>query len=203
MPWEDIEPLPCDPQSLAGYARQAHRDSQGTCLYCGLGVQRAEEPELRFDVWRQLTVEHVIPQRDGKLTKEIRDALTNRFGFAEGEQLASRIGHMNEVTACHLCNSFASRMGHRIAEQVAQFMAHLQDAPQEELLESLAHDIWEVWKIKRTAVRRKLRYLRGRFRQTIGPDEMDTDLPGIRHGLSPDDLDTGMREILRLPPDAP
>ena len=110
---------------------------------------------------------------------------------------------MNEVTACHLCNSFASRMGDRIAQQVARFMAHLQDVPQEELLETLAHDIWDVWQIKRTAVRGKLRYLRGRFRQTIGPDEVDTHLPEIRHGLSPEDLDARMEYILGLPPDAP
>src|SRR5260221_6564110 len=89
-------------QSLFGYAEKVHRRSRWTCQLCGCGG----EP-IDFNLWRQLTVEHVIGESQGGYIKDLRMAIVNRFLMLaphEQEEIVLAIDVMYTVTACSLCN---------------------------------------------------------------------------------------------------
>jgi hypothetical protein len=94
-------------QSLFGYAANVHERSGGICQLCGAGGV-----ELGFDLWRQMTVEHLIGESQGGHLRQISAALTQRFpqlGPAALNELARRIDAANTVTACSFCNATTSR----------------------------------------------------------------------------------------------
>jgi hypothetical protein len=86
-------------QSLFGYGRSAHVRSGGICQLCGCGAG----PDIDFDLWRQLTIEHLIGEAQGGYPPRIRAALEGSFAHlpeSERMSLASRIHEANIVTAC-------------------------------------------------------------------------------------------------------
>jgi len=94
-------------QSLFGYSFDVHVRSSGTCQLCGCGGA-----ELTFDLWRQMTVEHIIGKSQGGYLKDIRLVIAERFpnlGVSEREALSKAIDAANTVTACSFCNSTTSR----------------------------------------------------------------------------------------------
>ena len=67
---------------------------------------------MTFDLWRQLTVEHVIGGSQGGYLKDIRLVVAECFKTLnddERESLARKIDMANTVTACSFCNSSTSR----------------------------------------------------------------------------------------------
>jgi hypothetical protein len=94
-------------QSLFGYAADVHIRSGGKCQLCGCGGS-----PLDFDLWRQMTVEHLIGKSQGGYLKQIRTAVEMRFPHLSSdacENLSLRIDTLNTVTACSFCNSTTSR----------------------------------------------------------------------------------------------
>lgn len=94
-------------QSLFGYSFNVHVRSSGTCQLCGCGGAN-----LTFDLWRQMTVEHIIGKSQGGYLKDIRLAVAKRFpglSTVERESLSREIDAVNTVTACSFCNSTTSR----------------------------------------------------------------------------------------------
>ncbi len=95
-------------QSLFGYAQRVHVRSGGICQLCNCGSGL----EVDFDLWRQLTWEHIIGESQGGYLKEIRIAVARRFQRLpanEIEEIARRIEEANIVTCCSFCNSTTSR----------------------------------------------------------------------------------------------
>ena len=92
-------------QSLLGYGRAAHARSGGICVYCDLGKERID-----FGVWRQLSVDHVVPARlfpgGGRTLQSVFPNLPK----SELRKLVERVNGINLVTACNFCNSMTSRM---------------------------------------------------------------------------------------------
>lgn len=94
-------------QLLFGYSFDVHVRSNGTCQLCGCGGA-----ELTFDLWRQMTVEHIIGKSQGGYFKEIRLIVAERFPDLSGveqESLSKEIVAANTVTVCSFCNSTTSR----------------------------------------------------------------------------------------------
>ena len=94
-------------QSLFGYSFGVHVRSSGTCQLCGCGGA-----ELTFDLWRQMTVEHIIGKSQGGYLKDIRLAVAERFpnlSVSEREAMSKAIDASNTVSACSFCNSTTSR----------------------------------------------------------------------------------------------
>jgi hypothetical protein len=94
-------------QSLFGYAAAVHIRSKGKCQLCGCGSST-----LDFDLWRQMTVEHLIGKSQGGYLKQIRTSVALRFPDllpTERESLSQRLDALNTVTACSFCNSTTSR----------------------------------------------------------------------------------------------
>ena len=85
-------------QSLFGYAAKVHERSGGVCQLCGAGAAG-----LDFDLWRQMTVEHLIGESQGGYLSQILASLAGRFpglSAAERAELAAQIDAANTVTAC-------------------------------------------------------------------------------------------------------
>ncbi len=94
-------------QSLFGYAYDVHQRSGGICQLCGAG---GAEPS--FDLWRQLTVEHLIGKKQGGYLKDIKHLVSEFFPELDATaqvKLARAIDAKNTVTACSFCNSSTSR----------------------------------------------------------------------------------------------
>ena len=90
-----------------GWSRAEHERSGGICQLGG-EVSR----ELDFDLWRQMSVEHLIGESQGGYRTQIERALTARFPDLDASrvaELAHRIDQANTVTACSFCNSTTSR----------------------------------------------------------------------------------------------
>jgi len=118
------DPLSC--QSLLGYGRAAHERSGGVCAYCGLGSDG-----VTFDLWRQLTVDHVIASNTigpGGLGKLIRAKCFPNLPEGELKKLFESINRINLVTACSFCNSMTSRKRTRSIHEI------MPDEPSEEVV---------------------------------------------------------------------
>lgn len=67
---------------------------------------------MNFDLWRQMTVEHIIGKSQGGYLHQIREAVGVRFPDLSDEAqdaIAQRLDEENTVTACSFCNSTTSR----------------------------------------------------------------------------------------------
>jgi hypothetical protein len=94
-------------QSLFGYSAEVHIRCKGQCQLCGCGGV-----PIDFDIWRQMTVEHLIGKSQGGYLKQIRELVETSFpkySDAEKEGLSREIDAINTVTACQFCNSTTSR----------------------------------------------------------------------------------------------
>lgn len=94
-------------QSLFGYSADVHIKCKGKCQLCGCG---GEPPD--FDLWRQMTVEHLIGKSQGGYLKQVREEVKEQFPHyseEEVESLSKEIDSINTVTACQFCNSTTSR----------------------------------------------------------------------------------------------
>ena len=94
-------------QSLFGYSANVHIRCKGICQLCECGG----EP-LDFDLWRQMTVEHLIGKSQNGYLKQIKELVEQHFeslGSEEQDQLSKEIDSINTVTACQFCNSATSR----------------------------------------------------------------------------------------------
>lgn len=94
-------------QSLFGYAAAVHDRSGGVCQLCSAGAVGVD-----FDLWRQMTVEHLIGESQGGYLPQISSAVARRFPHWSAESralLARQIDEVNTITACSFCNATTSR----------------------------------------------------------------------------------------------
>jgi hypothetical protein len=155
-------------QSLFGYAAEVHRRSGGVCQLCGAG-QRG----IDFDLWRQLTVEHLIGTSQGGYLVQIRTALREKLPTVpagELEGIAQRIDAANTITACSFCNSTTSR-----AHAPTGMFELIREAPDdpEVLVTVLSGRLDSILDAKRAEVAWKLRSIRQAFDQVVAPQFED------------------------------
>lgn len=95
-------------QSLFGYALTVHQRFNCVCQLCKCGGNDAPS----FDIWRQMTVEHIIGKSQGGYKEEIGNSINERFpdlSKADRETLAEQLNEANTISACSFCNSTTSR----------------------------------------------------------------------------------------------
>lgn len=157
-------------QSLFGYAESVHKRSGGICQLCGCGAGK----EINFDLWRQMTVEHLIGKSQGGHIRQIREALVNRFPelpLEEYNLLAKRIDDANTVTACSFCNSSTSREAH--SKSMAQLINDTQGTP-DEIVAIVVEELNGVLSKKRAKIQWKLVSIRPTFDEHIQPELQKT-----------------------------
>lgn len=154
-----------DCQSLFGYAASVHERSGGICQLCGCGGD-----ELDFDVWRQMTVEHLVGESQGGYLAQIRSALAQRFPGLEPAvlaDLAARIDMANTITACSFCNSTTSRK--RAAIGMTEAVERAPDGTPDEIYLSVTAALARILEEKRRDVTWKLESVRRSFEELVAP----------------------------------
>lgn len=143
--------------SLFGYAAAVHQRSGGKCALCDCGGST-----LQFDMWRQMTVEHLIGKSQKGYLKEIRVLVKQRFpnlSEADQENFSRQIDALNTVTCCSFCNSTTSRDSNPISmEGLLQTTGNPED-----VLASVSREVARVLERKRGDVAWKLRSVRKAF----------------------------------------
>ena len=159
-------------QSLFGYAAKVHERSGGVCQLCGAGAAG-----LDFDLWRQMTVEHLIGESQGGYLRQILASLAGRFpglSAAERAELAAQIDAANTVTACSFCNATTSR-----AQAPTSMTALIETAPDgtpEEIRRHVTEGLDGILAAKRKEVAWKLASVRKAFDSRVAPDLADARL---------------------------
>lgn len=97
--------------SLRGYGHETHKKYKFTCQYCGYDGRP-------FPNWLQLTVDHIVPLRQG----------------GPGDE-------DNKITVCHACNSITSRMTFSGGKSKEEIIAKKKQRVQER-----QSDYLEFWK---------------------------------------------------------
>ncbi len=152
--------------SLFGYAEEVHKRSGGICQLCDCG----QGPQVDFDLWRQMTVEHLIGQSQGGYLKDIRAAIAQQFPTLppeECERLARRIDKANTVTACSFCNSTTSRTKH--SKGMTQLIKEIGGTP-DEVVDAILLELGEVLKSKQADARMKVQAVREAFAKFMEPE---------------------------------
>jgi hypothetical protein len=162
-------------QSLFGYAARVHESSGGVCQLCGAGTA-----DVDFDLWRQLTVEHLIGEGQGGYLRQISASLARRFPgitAAERTELAARIDVANTVTACSFCNATTSRDKAPLA--MTTLIEQCPDGPPEQIYEHVTAGLAGILAAKRANVAWKLTSVRKAFDSDIAPRLADArTVPG-------------------------
>jgi len=165
--------------------RVAHRASQCTCLYCGLGVRDAQGDKAAFDIWRQFTVEHIVPESEVSINRVLGAIRATFPRLKEAEKLAVWVvRRMNLATSCHFCNSAVShhkkkqqvhdaviafgRYLDRIASAENAGVTDLNGSEVHQWLDGLARLIIDVWRAKATVARGKAISLGEKYRKEMG-----------------------------------
>lgn len=151
-------------QSLFGYAADVHLRSGGRCQLCDCGGEPVE-----FDLWRQMTVEHLIGKSQGGYLSQIREAVAQRFSElseTDQESLARQIDALNTATACSFCNSTTSRDSS--PSSMTQLITTCCGSPAE-LLDLLRVELAKILERKRGEVAWKLRSVRAAFEEQVSP----------------------------------
>lgn len=151
-------------QSLFGYAAKVHARSGGVCQLCDCGADRID-----FDLWRQMTVEHLIGSSQGGYLEQIRVALAARFPDVAPprlDELAHQIDAYNTVTACSFCNSTTSR--NRAPRAMDDLIANTPGGP-EDVSAAVQAELQTILSAKRREVAWKLTSVREAFEQCVKP----------------------------------
>lgn len=150
-------------QSLFGYAQQVHVRSKAICQLCGCDA--GDPPD--FDLWRQMTVEHLIGRSQGGYPADILRAIKTKFPqFPEPDQLrlARQIDEANTVTACSFCNSMTSRDRH--SRNMEQLLTEAAGTP-DEVLAAISRELQAVLEGKRAEVQWKIQSVRRAFDEIV------------------------------------
>jgi len=161
-------------QSLFGYAESAHQRSGGVCQLCGCGAG----DDIDFDLWRQLTVEHLIGESQNGYLKDIKKAVAKRFPALvtdDAAELARRINEANTVTACSFCNSTTSRVTH--ARTMEELILNLPGDPSQ-VLQAVAAELKAILNTKRNNVKWKLESVRMAFKERVEPELRKSRIAG-------------------------
>ncbi len=152
-------------QSLFGYAQQTHQRSRAVCQLCGCD---AGHP-INFDLWRQMTVEHLLGESQGGYAPGLSQAVAERFPqlpTSEQARLVEQIDAANTVTACRFCNSTTSRDRH--SKDMRGLLREAEGTPDQVVVAVIA-ELQQILERKRADVHWKLESIRAAFEEQIVP----------------------------------
>jgi len=159
-------------QSLFGYAARVHERSGGVCQLCGAGADG-----LDFDLWRQMTVEHLIGESQGGYLRQISANLADRFpglSAAEHAGLSAQIDVANTVTACSFCNATTSRA--QAPTSMTSLIETAPDGTPEDIRRHVTVGLDGILAAKRKDVAWKLASVRRAFDSRVAPCLADARL---------------------------
>lgn len=163
-------------QSLFGYAQKVHERSGGICQFCGCGANLEPNSDAYFDLWRQLTVEHLVGQAKDGYLKELKTVVARGFSglsSEELEQIVKQINGANPITVCHLCNSMTSRDSNlKTTKAMTELLNEAEGVPQS-VVKQVTVRLYEIQERKKNDVLWKLQSVRKAFREQVEPKLKD------------------------------
>ena len=149
-------------QSLFGYSAEVHIRCKGQCQLCGCGGI-----PIDFDLWRQMTVEHLIGKSQGGYLKQIKELVNLSFPFyseSERNVLSKEIDAINTVTACQFCNSTTSR---DINDVSMYQLFERSSGNRDELIQCISSACKNILSKKRLSVKWKLESVKEAFNEQV------------------------------------
>jgi hypothetical protein len=189
-------------QSLFGYAAKVHERSGGVCQLCCAGATG-----LDFDLWRQMTVEHLIGESQGGYLRQISTSLTGRFpglSAAERAGLAAQIDAANTVTACSFCNATTSRA--QAPTSMTTLIETAPDGTPEQVRRHVTAGVDGILAAKRKDVTWKLASVRRAFESGVAPRLADARVlraPGSPAAVAASDVQMVVERITSDVPATP
>ena len=150
-------------QSLFGYSAEVHIRCRGKYQLCGCGGG-----PLDFDMWRQMTVEHLIGKSQGGYLKQIKDSLLIKYpNYAADEiiSLSKKLDALNTVTACQFCNSTTSR---DVCDLSMEDLIH-NGTNELEIFQAVELACLDILEIKKKKVAWKLESVKEAFEKYVAP----------------------------------
>lgn len=148
-------------QSLFGYSYNVHLRSRGVCQLCFAG---ALEPS--FDLWRQLTVEHLIGKANGGYLKDIKiyvAELLPELSDSQQKELIAELDAANTVSACSFCNSTTSRYASKMFMKDLISESLLKSRCPSDIVSHVTSETQKILNIKRADVAWKLKAIREQY----------------------------------------
>jgi hypothetical protein len=148
--------------SLFGYAASVHERSGAICELCDCG-----SGSLDFDLWRQMTVEHLIGESQGGYLRQIRACLADRFpdlDHVDISRIAVAIDQANTISACSFCNSTTSRDRNKVS--MTSLIAD-SGGTEDEVSAYVAAALGDVLRRKRDTVQWKISAVRKAFEERV------------------------------------
>ncbi len=135
-------------------------------MLCGYG----KGEKVDFDMWRQLTVEHLIGKSQKGYSKDIIVLLKNRFGEklsdSEIKIFAEEIDSLNTITSCQFCNSTTSRMKNDKNMRELIFEA---DPDIQSIIINIETELKKIQEKKKDEVAKKISPIKKAFEEQIMP----------------------------------
>jgi len=152
-------------QSLFGYAASVHIRSGCVCQLCGCGTKG----KVDFDLWRQMTVEHIIGESQGGYLYQITEALSRKYPELSTEALenmAKSIDQANTITCCSFCDASTSR--NRCNISMTELIKTTNGTPSE-LVEIIKKELNSILEQKKSVIEWKLASIKKAFETEIKP----------------------------------
>ena len=153
-------------QSLFGYARNVHKRSGGICQFCGCGNTDAVD----FDLWRQMTVEHIIGESKGGYLDSIQGIIKEKFPNFSSDEITKYsliIDEANTVTVCSFCNSTTSR--YQKNKSMSELISEAKGTP-EEVIGYVIQELKKIFEDKKKEVIWKVASIKDAFGRDIQPE---------------------------------
>jgi hypothetical protein len=148
--------------SLFGYSAKVHIRFKAQCQLCDCG---GENPP-NFDLWRQMTVEHLIGKSQGGYLKQIKQAVIHRFPQLSSNEiilLSEKIDELNTVSCCQFCNSTTCRD----TSDISMYKLIENGKDSKSILISIEQSCKKILKEKQETVAWKLKFIREAFQNEV------------------------------------
>jgi hypothetical protein len=120
-----------------------------------------------FDLWRKMTVEHLVGESQNGYLKQIRPLVASRFPHltaAAREELSRRMDTLNTITACSFCNSTTSR---DVSDKAMSDLLNEGHGEVEDVMAHVTHELQGILERKRKAVEWKLLSVKEAFHAEV------------------------------------
>lgn len=148
--------------SLFGYSAKVHIRFKAQCQLCGCGGGNPPD----FDLWRQMTVEHLIGKSQGGYLKQIEQSTRDRFpqySSKDIELLSEKIDELNTVSCCQFCNSTTCRD----TSDISMYELIKNGKDRESILISIEQNCKKILKEKQETVTSKLEVIKEAFQNEV------------------------------------
>lgn len=148
---------------------ETHKRYKGVCQLCGAGTN-----SLSFDLFRQMTVEHIIGKSKGGYSPGIKLCLKKYFPEYEESKiktLAKSIEFENMVTLCQFCNLMTSRYDSGVS--MDKILNEVKGKSEEVVMQHVKAELTKILNAKKVYLKQKQDAVRAGYLEELKPHFID------------------------------